>query len=422
MPSRILLNNNKRLKTVKNQQPAAVLRELSPARIFARPTADALWLGPAQESALSQLVLNTPLRALVGPQSSGRSTLLRQLGKSTESWVVLTVPGPQRFKNAVLKCLLHSAGLAADGLDSREMRRMLDVFVRERLAHGQRVLVVIDDADTFGPAAFAEVQRLTAGNGARGPLPELVLVLVHLDEGSSPAADHLRAHASPALSVLSWLSDREVGWYLNWRLGRFGLDELFTPPAVRLIARCTRGSFTAVDHLCQIALLLLRKHNENHVDVTLVREALDELQRRRGTLAVRASRAPQGQLLISRDGDVVGRVELRDRLLIGRSDLNDLCLDSDYLSRHHALILRSASGYSLTDLNSENGILLNGETASVAPINDGDVIRIGPYRIKVELADRLARAGAEVVDQMLADTAVMQGVDDSRAAALRVVR
>lgn len=422
MPSRILLNNNKRLKTVKNQQPAAVLRELSPARIFARPTADNLWLGPTQESALSQLVLNTPLKALLGPPSSGRSTLLRQLAKPTDSWIVLAVPGPQRFKNAVLKGLLRSAGLAVDGLDSREMRRMLDVFLRERLAHGQRVLVVIDDADTFGPAAFAEVQRITARNGAVGPAPELVLALVHLDERSSPAADHLRAHVSPALSVLSWLSDREVGWYLNWRLGRFGLDGLFTPPAVRLIARCTRGSFTAVDHLCQIALLLLRKNNEDHVDVTLVREALDALQRRRGALDVRPSRAPQGQLLISRDGDVVTRVALRDRLLIGRSDMNDLCLDSDYLSRHHALILRSGTGFSVTDLNSANGVLLNGEAASVAPINDGDVIRIGPYRIKVELADRLSRAGAEVVDQLLADTAVMPGVDGGREAGLRVVR
>ena len=422
MPSRILLNNNKRLKTVKNQQPAAVLRELSPARIFARPTADALWLGPTQESALSQLVLNTPLKALVGPVSSGRSTLLRQLGKPNVPWIVLNVPGPQRFKNAVLKCLLHSAGLAADGLESREMRRVLDLFVRERLAHGQRVLVVIDDADKFAPAAFAEVLRVISRDGAGGPTPELVLALVHLDEDSSPAADYLRAHASPALSVLSWMSDREVGWYVNWRLRRFELDGLFTPPALRLIARCTRGSFTAVDHLCQIALLLLRRHNEEHVDVTLVREALDELQRRRGRHAVRHNRAPQGQLLISRDGDVVCKVPLRDRLLIGRSDLNDLCLDSDYLSRHHALILKSGTGYSVADLNSENGVLLNGEAANVAPINDGDVIRIGPFRIKVELADRLSRAGAEVVDQLLADTAVMQGVDDPREPGLRVVR
>jgi type II secretory pathway predicted ATPase ExeA len=407
---------------VKNQKPAAVLRELSPARIFARPTADELWLGPAQESALSQLVLSTPVRALLGPPSSGRSTLLKQLAKPTEAWVTLTIPGPQRFNSSALKALLRSAGLATEGLDRHEMRRVVDVFVRERFAQGQRVLVVIDDADEFSSAAFAEVMRLTEPDAVTGFRPELIFSLEHIDAGSSPAADYLRAHATPALSVLSWMSDREVGWYLEWRLGRFGLGGLITPRAARLIALCSRGSFAAVDHLCQIALLLLRKRNEERVDVALVRQAFYRLRRRRGGPAAVLHREPPGQLLISRDGDIVGKVALRDRLLIGRSDLNDLRLDSDYLSRHHALILESAGGFSVTDLNSENGVLLNGEAVTQANINDGDVIRIGPYRIKVELSGHLAGARAEAVDKLLGDTAVMPGLDDAPATGLRVVR
>jgi type II secretory pathway predicted ATPase ExeA len=421
-PSGILLNNDNRLKKVKNQKPAAVLRELSPARIFARPTADDLWLGPAQESALSQLVLSTPVRALLGPPSSGRSTLLRQLGKPTPDRVVLAIAGPQRFNSAALKALLRSAGLTTDSLDSGEMRRVVDVFLRERFAQGQRVLVVIDDADEFGSAAFAEVTRLTEADAVTGCKPELILSLEHIDAGSSPAADYLRAHATPALSVLSWMSDREVAWYLEWRLGRFGLGGLITPRAARLIALCSRGSFAAVDHLCQIALLLLRKSDEERVDVALVRRAFYRLRRRRSGHAAPSERESPGQLLISRDGDVVAKVALRDRLLIGRSDLNDLRLDSDYLSRHHALILQSGEGYSVTDLNSENGVLLNGEAVSQAAINDGDVIRIGPYRIKVELSGRLAGARAEAVDQLLGDTAVMPGLDDAARSGLRVVR
>jgi pSer/pThr/pTyr-binding forkhead associated (FHA) protein len=331
------------------------------------------------------------------------------------------VAGPQRYKNAVLKSLLSSAGIAADNLDHREMRRVLDLFVRERLANGQRVLVTVDDADAFGPAAFAEIARFVERDAEAQP--ELVLSLVHLDEGSSSAADFLRAQTAPALSVLTWMSDREVFWYLNWRLSRFGLSGLFTPPAIRLLARCTHGSFSGVDHLCQIALLLLRKHGEEKIDVTLVREAISELRRRRGAQAPRPDLEIPGQLLISRDGDIVGKVALSERLLIGRSDLNDLCLDSEYLSRHHALIMKSGAEYSISDLNSENGVLVNGRAVTATVINDGDVIRIGAFRIKVELANRLSRAGAEAVNQLLlADTAVMQTVDDARSAALHVVR
>jgi general secretion pathway protein A len=407
---------------VKNQAAATVLREISPARIFARPTADELWLGPAQESALSQLSLPTPIRVLLGPHSSGRSTLLRHLAQQTESFTILAVAGPQRRKTAVLKALLRCAGMAADSLDGDEMRRVLDLFLRERFARGQRVIVAVDDAESFGPAAFAEIARLAESGAATAPAPELLLCLVHIDEGSSPAAEFLRAQTAPALCVVSWMSNRELGWYLNWRLGRFGLAGVFSPSAIRLIARCTHGSFSAVDHLCQLALLLLRRHAEDQVDVRLVREAMRELKRRRRSPGAQPDRQSSGQLLISRDGDVVGQIALRDKLLIGRSELNDLCLDSDYLSRYHALIRKSGTRFSISDLNSENGVLLNGEAVSAALINDGDIIRIGSFRIKVELADRLPRAGDEAVDQLLASTSVMPAIDGAGPANLRVVR
>jgi hypothetical protein len=43
---------------------------VSPALIFARPAADALWLGPTVESALGQLSKADPVRVLCGPPSS----------------------------------------------------------------------------------------------------------------------------------------------------------------------------------------------------------------------------------------------------------------------------------------------------------------------------------------------------------------
>ena len=40
---------------------------VSPARVFARPTADQIWLGETQQGALSQLSRNTRIRLLVAP-------------------------------------------------------------------------------------------------------------------------------------------------------------------------------------------------------------------------------------------------------------------------------------------------------------------------------------------------------------------
>jgi len=63
---------------------------------------------------------------------------------------------------------------------------------------------------------------------------------------------------------------------------------------------------------------------------------------------------PQGYLLISRGGKVLSRVTLGQRTLLGRSEHNDVCLPSPYLSRHHAAIVGTPEGYYVVDLNSVN--------------------------------------------------------------------
>jgi pSer/pThr/pTyr-binding forkhead associated (FHA) protein len=78
------------------------------------------------------------------------------------------------------------------------------------------------------------------------------------------------------------------------------------------------------------------------------------------------------------------------------------------LSRHHAVIVRTDRGHYLSDLNSVNGIGLNGRPVHSTPIGDGDVFCIGPYRLKLRLTKPvLGRAGGEAAADALADTAVM---------------
>lgn len=409
---------------MKNQQTAEVLRELSPARIFARPTADDLWLGPTQESALSQLSSRVPVRALLGPASSGRSTLLRRLARRTEAeGVTLRVAGPERLRARVLKSLLLSAGLDSDGLDRDEMRRLLEVFVREILARERRVVIEVDDADTLGPAAFSEIARLRSlASADRAPGIEILLSLVHIDESSSPAADFVRAEVTPALVVLSWMNPSEVSWYLHWRLERFGLAGIITPAALRLIARCTRGCYASVDHICQMALLLLRNRAAEHIDVILVREAMRTLQRQRELKLAGLDALADAELTVSCNGEVVREVKVSERLLIGRSHFNDLCLDSSYLSRHHLSITRGETGYYLSDLNSVNGVTLNGQKVHSAPIGDGDVLCLGPYRIKVAIREDMPRVVGNSELAELADTAVMPTPGSPEPAHLKVVK
>jgi hypothetical protein len=339
--------------------------------------------------------------------------MLRHLAfRTAEQAVSLRVSGPVTKPAAILTALLKSTGLEADGLDASDMRRLISVYAQDRLAKGKRVIVELDDADRLDRHGWREVENLLALT-ANGRQPELLMSLVHVDDDSSPAASYVRQQEAPALSVLAWLEPREVSSYLRWRLGRFDLEGINTPAATRLIARCTHGCFAAIDHIAQMTLLLLRQRSGDQINVNVVREATRRLQQQHQSRSAShcepaTSEPMTAKVIVSEAGKVIREVRFRDRLLIGRSEMNDLCIDNAYLSRHHAVIIRTDRGYYLSDLNSVNGIGLNGQPVQSTPLGDGDVFCIGPYRIKLKGTEPVyINTSNSEVAAALADTTVM---------------
>ncbi|MDJ0927952.1 MAG: FHA domain-containing protein [Gammaproteobacteria bacterium] len=93
-------------------------------------------------------------------------------------------------------------------------------------------------------------------------------------------------------------------------------------------------------------------------------------------------------LLISRDGKLVGHLPLNSpRLLIGRHRQNDLVLEGEYVSRHHAILTTGPDCSMLVDLNSTNGTYVNSVAIKYQDLHDGDVINIGSYRLKYVAPD-----------------------------------
>ena len=68
---------------------------------------------------------------------------------------------------------------------------------------------------------------------------------------------------------------------------------------------------------------------------------------------------------------------LGDVITIGRAPFNDLVISDPTVSACHASLVRSASGYRLTDLRSTNGTQYNGVRVIEAELKDGDKIRLG---------------------------------------------
>jgi chromosome segregation ATPase len=83
------------------------------------------------------------------------------------------------------------------------------------------------------------------------------------------------------------------------------------------------------------------------------------------------------RMLVRTEGDegivqVLGR-----RTTVGRTPDNDLRIDADFISRHHAVLLNAAGGITVEDLDSTNGVFVNNVRVARRQLNPGDLVTFG---------------------------------------------
>jgi chromosome segregation ATPase len=104
--------------------------------------------------------------------------------------------------------------------------------------------------------------------------------------------------------------------------------------------------------------------------------------------------APEGavRLLIRADGDTEVVHVLGRKTTVGRTPDNDLQIDAKFISRNHAVILAGPNNTIIEDLNSTNGVAVNGKRISRHSLRDGDMVSIGKtsFRFAVRPTERRA--------------------------------
>jgi DNA-binding SARP family transcriptional activator len=93
----------------------------------------------------------------------------------------------------------------------------------------------------------------------------------------------------------------------------------------------------------------------------------------------------------SASAELVGDDGQRYRLLssnrIGRRHDNDIVLDDDDVSRYHAVVIDTGSGFVISDLRSTNGVIVGGRRIrGSTTLAHGDRIRIGGHQFTFELS------------------------------------
>jgi FHA domain len=89
------------------------------------------------------------------------------------------------------------------------------------------------------------------------------------------------------------------------------------------------------------------------------------------------------KLILSMDGVVLKEYALnKERMTIGRKAHNDIVIDNLAVSGEHAAIVTILNDSFLEDLDSTNGVVVNGEQVKKHFLQNNDVIEISKYKLK----------------------------------------
>ena len=117
----------------------------------------------------------------------------------------------------------------------------------------------------------------------------------------------------------------------------------------------------------------------------VIRSRESELQQRDARLARleagEAASEPVGAaeawLLVRTEGDSGIAHLLGRRTTVGRTPDNELRIDADFISRHHAVVLTGEGGAIVEDLHSTNGVFVNNVRVTRRQLNAGDLVTFG---------------------------------------------
>lgn len=105
----------------------------------------------------------------------------------------------------------------------------------------------------------------------------------------------------------------------------------------------------------------------------------------------------------------------RELVLVGTSQDCRVRLRDAGISRHHCSLLKTPEGIWVVDLLSATGTRLNGEPIRWARMNEGDLLRVGPYLLRLGYEDEIASARSLFLPEDQMDAPLPQSADTAKS-------
>ncbi len=336
---------------------------------------------------------------------------------------------------AFLQSVLVQFGFSPFKMKKAELIATLNNFLVEQYAAGRKVLLIVDEAQNLSLKVLEEIRLLSGVETTKEKVlriivagqPELNQKLDAPELVQLAQRIRLRFH-------LGTLSAAEMHAYIHHRLEVAGAGDrqVFAEDTYPEIYRYTGGVPRLVNTLCDTAMLAAYGEDRDQVLLQDINTSIQELnwhepqarpsQPGRVVPAVNAGHSahfsathrvtdrgdpsdalsdtasdgivaePVGRVIVATEGRTTQELPLKvGRVIIGRTSDNDLQVDSRFVSRHHCQIVTGVDGSVIEDLNSTNGIFVQGKRVRRYNLNDGDIVVIGKHEI-MYVDERLARA------------------------------
>ena len=360
----------------------------------------------------------TGLSLLQGPALSGKSILIRSFIDSIDpECAVALVDGGGLNTTNLLLTILRQFGYDIDLNSPNELFGLLRVFALQQTASSAPPLLIIRNTHALKPSALRALCELAELRARMCNALKIVLVSDRSLETmvNVPAMEPIARRLLHDFHLRPMTRD-EARDYVHEKLLAAGADEpaFVIPHAVCDELWEASGGWPGI--LDRIALLALAKADE----LPIRSEQVEYPTLPNGTWDALADESevpeiPAGppQLIVTNNGSVIQELSMdKPRLLIGRSEHNDVSIGSRFISRHHALLVRHGSSTFLMDLNSTNGTTVNARRISNHVLMHDDVITIGHHKIKFKDPHATSRVEPEGPD--FADTAIMKTLEGMR--------
>ena len=341
----------------------------------------------------STIWLSDGFVVITGEIGSGKTTLLHSfLSELGDDVVFAVVSQTQLNATQFLQAVLTEFGFKPFDKEKVELLDMINMFLIEQFSAGKKVILIVDEAQNLSKKVLEEVRLLSGIETSNEKVlriilagqPELRDTLDSAELKQLVQRVRLRFH-------LGALDQHDMREYIEHRLRVAGRDKpgLFTDDAYPLVYRYSGGVPRLINTICDSALLVAFADDKTVIGPTEIENTAEELgwEEHEDTTGehevlprlVRPSVTKKYLTRIDyrRAGEPVGEYLFEaGRIMLGRAPDSEIHVESRFVSRHHAQIVSSDEGCFVEDLNSTNGLLLNGKPAKKQLLEDGDVISI----------------------------------------------